>query len=65
MYITCEGTFEEFILVEDYTPKEEDRKQRLMAKAGEVVKVLQKKESGMLYLTPCCFYPSTWCSESW
>lgn len=50
------GTYEEFVLVEDYIPKEEDRKQHLMAKAGEVVKVLQKTESGMLYLISHCFY---------
>lgn len=50
------GSYEEFVLVEDYIPKEEDRKQHLMAKAGEVVKVLQKTESGMLYLISHCFY---------
>lgn len=41
------GAFDEFVLVDDYIPQEEDRKQHLMAKAGEVVKVLQQKESGM------------------
>ena len=41
------GTFDEFVLVDDYIPQEEDRKQHLMAKAGEVVKVLQQKESGI------------------
>lgn len=50
------GAFDEFLLVDDYIPQEEDRKQHLLAKAGEVVKVLQQKESGMLHYTLVDFF---------
>lgn len=44
--------FDEFVLVDDYIPEEEDRKQHLLARAGEVVKVLQQKESGTCHTIP-------------
>ena len=44
------GGFEEYVLVDDYIPSEEDGGNLITAKAGEVVKVLQKKETGIYFI---------------